>query len=279
MHRPASAYAALGLEPGADQAAVEEAYRRLIKQYHPDRSGGDAVRAAEINRAYFELRQQSAEPPIARPPVRSRSSRRRRRRSKAWLVLAAGLAMVLLIERLRLAEHAPRWLDSLTDLRPLATVPGGESTARFDPAALDGPLAEPVIAESIRAAARLAAADAEALVQHSRDCHRQMRSQPRLAQLDRCAAFDEAVAAADLESADERGTFSASAVTARQMTAASLLSGDYLAIERRLDRIRTRVQLAVRPRLPPIPSAPVVVADEEPSALEAGDAVEPPPSN
>ena len=31
------------------------------------------------------------------------------------------------------------------------------------------------------------------------------------------------------------------------MTAASLLSSDYLAIERRLDRIRTVVQLTLRP--------------------------------
>ena len=43
-------------ELGADAAAVDEAYRRLIKQHHPDREGGDSTRAAEINRAYRELR-------------------------------------------------------------------------------------------------------------------------------------------------------------------------------------------------------------------------------
>ena len=52
----ASAYAALGLKPGADAAAIERAYKKLIKQYHPDREGGDAQRAAEINRAYRDLR-------------------------------------------------------------------------------------------------------------------------------------------------------------------------------------------------------------------------------
>src|SRR5688572_17134880 len=51
-----SAYSTLGLEPGADAAAVERAYKRLIKQFHPDREGGDARRAAEITRAYRELR-------------------------------------------------------------------------------------------------------------------------------------------------------------------------------------------------------------------------------
>src|ERR671916_683191 len=56
MPTDASAYATLGLEPGADSAAVERAYKRLIKEHHPDRAGGDARRAAEINRAYRELR-------------------------------------------------------------------------------------------------------------------------------------------------------------------------------------------------------------------------------
>ena len=51
-----SAYDALGLEPGADSAAIERAYKRLIKRHHPDREGGDAKRAAEINSAYRELR-------------------------------------------------------------------------------------------------------------------------------------------------------------------------------------------------------------------------------
>src|SRR4051794_2773234 len=56
MADDASAFAALGLEPGADAAAIEQAYKRLIKQHHPDREGGDARRAAELNRAYRELR-------------------------------------------------------------------------------------------------------------------------------------------------------------------------------------------------------------------------------
>ena len=47
-----SAYTALGLEPDADPTTIERAYKRLIKQHHPDREGGDSRRAAEINRAY-----------------------------------------------------------------------------------------------------------------------------------------------------------------------------------------------------------------------------------
>ncbi len=66
----ASAFTVLGLEPGANGAAVDEAYRRLIKLYHPDRSGGDAARAADINRAYFELRRRGEidDPAQPRPP-------------------------------------------------------------------------------------------------------------------------------------------------------------------------------------------------------------------
>ena len=51
-----SAYAALGLPLGADPAAIERAYKSLIKRYHPDREGGDPKRAAEITQAYRELR-------------------------------------------------------------------------------------------------------------------------------------------------------------------------------------------------------------------------------
>lgn len=57
-------YAVLGLTPEASQAEVEQAYRRLISQYHPDRMTGVAdelrkqaeVRAGEINRAYKQIK-------------------------------------------------------------------------------------------------------------------------------------------------------------------------------------------------------------------------------
>src|SRR5690348_11518867 len=64
MRADASAFAALGLEPGADAAAIDQAYKRLIKLHHPDREGGDVARAAEINRAYRELRGGAGRDPL-----------------------------------------------------------------------------------------------------------------------------------------------------------------------------------------------------------------------
>ncbi|MBA2635744.1 MAG: J domain-containing protein, partial [Sphingomonas sp.] len=46
-------YSVLGLRPGAGRDEIDDAYRRLIKRHHPDYTGGDGDRAAEINRAYY----------------------------------------------------------------------------------------------------------------------------------------------------------------------------------------------------------------------------------
>ncbi len=57
-------YGVLGLTPEASEADVEQAYRRLISQYHPDRMSGAAdelrkqaeSKASEINRAYKQIK-------------------------------------------------------------------------------------------------------------------------------------------------------------------------------------------------------------------------------
>ena len=46
----AEALAVLGLKPGASASDVREAYRRLMKDYHPDKGGSDYL-AAKINAA------------------------------------------------------------------------------------------------------------------------------------------------------------------------------------------------------------------------------------
>ena len=82
------------------------------------------------------------------------------------------------------------------------------------------------------------------------------RPSPSLAQLDRCAAFDDAVVQLqDRDPLRDQGPFSELAVTGRQWSAASALSDDYLAIDGRLDRIRLRVELVLAPHVPPIAPA------------------------
>jgi hypothetical protein len=52
-------YAVLGLRPGAGAADIRDAYRRLVKQHHPDRNPGDAAALATFQRlteSYAALR-------------------------------------------------------------------------------------------------------------------------------------------------------------------------------------------------------------------------------
>ncbi len=52
-------YKVLGLSPNASDEEVKQAYRRLAKQYHPDRNPGDAAAAKkmqEINAAYEQIK-------------------------------------------------------------------------------------------------------------------------------------------------------------------------------------------------------------------------------
>jgi len=52
---PTEAYEALDLDPGADEAAVRRAYRKKVKQVHPDADGGNRERFKRVNEAYERL--------------------------------------------------------------------------------------------------------------------------------------------------------------------------------------------------------------------------------
>lgn len=252
MAADASAYAVLGLDRGADAAEVDRAYRRLIKQYHPDRAGGDPGRAAEITRAYRELRRNG--------PIRESLELDRELETgtgrRAWIHIALWIAVALgaLFLVTDPARHMSGGLAA-------GSAPGlhGAGTAATPPNAepMDLPLSTAAIDRAVQEAEALGrSSDEMALAEASRACHRQMRTKPSVAQLDRCAAFDDAVVQLqDRDPLRDRGPFSELAVTGRLMSSATLLSTDYLAIEGRLDRIRLRVELALAPVLPDPPDA------------------------
>jgi hypothetical protein len=252
MPTDASAYAALGLEPGADFEAIERAYKRLIKQHHPDREGGNAGRAAEINRAYRELRFASSHKDALEFNGDEGPDEDRKVRAAVFLLLAAGFLAVLLVA------------GPIRGLAPFASastpVQASRTNGQAAPAAdaMDSPLDLVAIDGAVREAVRIArVSDEVALAGASRDCHRRLRAEPGLTRLDRCAAFDDAVI--ELQDRDplrDRGPFSELAVTGRLMSGATLLSNDYLAIDGRLDRIRLHVELALAPPLPPPAASP-----------------------
>jgi hypothetical protein len=52
---PGEARRILGVDSGADQAAIKRAYRERVKETHPDTEGGDEERFKKVNRAYERL--------------------------------------------------------------------------------------------------------------------------------------------------------------------------------------------------------------------------------
>ncbi|HUQ13012.1 MAG TPA: J domain-containing protein, partial [Novosphingobium sp.] len=192
MPADASAYTALGLAPGADWEAVQLAYKKLIERYHPGRDRGDAARAAEINRAYREIRRAREERDrrvfgqvdfLATPP--------RRRR---WVWVAAVVVAAAVGAAPFAAEPLARFARdfSLEKVAPLAVddvegdhAPDGNMARPLAIGAIDG-----AVGDALRMAR---GRDEVALASTSRECHRQLRLTPSLERLDRCAAFDDAV--------------------------------------------------------------------------------------
>lgn len=236
-----SAYAALGLDPSACSDEIEQAYRRLIKQHHPDRKGGDASRAAEINRAYRELRgTRDLKAPLDFnehwPDAQSHG--------RGWMFFAIFLALVAAGA---LALEGPLWSLTKGIASPVSKPVVRTRTKQVQPDIMEQPLHLTAIDRAAQDAVRLSRnADEMALANASRDCHHLLRSSPSMIQLDRCAAFDDAVVQLqDRDPLRDQGPFSELAVTGRLWSGATALSDDSLAIDGRLDRVRLRVELAL----------------------------------
>jgi hypothetical protein len=256
MGPDASAYAALGLEPGADASAVERAYKRLIKQYHPDREGGDGTRAAEINRAYRQLRSASDQDDelFVHEVGPGSPGMEGIRWGRAMLFGFAAVGSLVLF-----SEPASRAIDKFWRTSAASPQVRHSSAARQLPDALDQPIAASAVEAGIRDAARITRDyDEMALAAASRECHHQLRVKPSVAQLDRCAAFDDAVVQLqDRDPLRDQGPFSEIAVTGRQMSGATIFSNDYLAIDGRLSRIRLLVETALARQADAEPDGPV----------------------
>ena len=248
MAHDESAYSALGLEPGADTTAIERAYKRLIKQHHPDLPGGDSDRAAEINWAYRELRS----PPMPRDTLVLVDDDPLEESGGGWI--RAALVLLLALGAL-LAITGPGAAYMRQLAQPLVpTLANGQAApTAISRDTMDQPLHVAALTAAVhQAVSILGKHDDLALLGASRDCHRTLRSDPSVTQLDRCSAFDDAIV--QLQNRDpmwDQGPFSQIAVTSRQWSAASALSNDYLAIDSRLDRIRVQVELALAPVGPP----------------------------
>jgi DnaJ domain len=242
MAADASAYAVLGLEPGADWTAVERAYKNLMKAHHPDRAGGDAGRAAEINRAYRELRQGRASYTWVKPSPMVE----RRAPSGLWLPAILGLAACFVLMALLTTSLG----GIVDDFRMRATPPGTVPPRMPVAAPLDlttQRLDDGAIRQAVSEAVAFARTGDEAKIANaSQLCHRRLHTRPSVKQFDGCVAFDDAIV--QLRNRDpfsDIGEFGQVAVTGREMSAGSLLTGDYQAIDYRLDRIRVQVALAI----------------------------------
>jgi DnaJ domain len=264
MRGDATAYAALGLEPDADSGAIDRAYKKLIKLHHPDRQGGDAGKAAEINRAYRELRGRGQPSDLDfwdEEPTEPTG--------RGWV--RAAMLLIFGVGALLLATGPVAGLVRELTARAAAPLPAGRVAPGATPSdTMDQPIDGAVVDTAIREAVRMSRSrDDAALANASRECNRALRARPTVAQLDRCAAFDDAVV--DLQNHDpswDGGPFSQLAVTRRQWSAASALSNDYLAVDGRLDRIRLQVELALAPADPPVPQVPVAERDENAASAD-----------
>ena len=251
MAADASAYATLGVAPGAEWPAIERAYKEQIKRHHPDRAGGDAKRATEIIHAYRELKR--ARDRKGALVLIENAPRRRGGAGWLWPVFAAAAAGLLAVV--------------IGPLKPVtADQPVAARQVRAEEA-MDTELAAAAISGAVSDAVRLFRdKDEMALAGASRECHRRLRDQPSLEMLDRCAAFDDAVVM--LQGRDplrSQGPFSELAVTSRQLNAGRMLSSDALAIDGRLDRIRLQVELALVP--PALPLPPPLPPQEVPEEM------------
>lgn len=246
-----TAYATLGLRPGASRAQVDEAYRRLIKLHHPDKSGGDLLRAAEINHAYTLLRRDR----LAAGPHSFRAAaiiprQVPARRRGGWVFTAVLLAIIMGGVAAMQAASAGRFGHPIRLSLPIEQKADEVSVA--EPLiSFDDPLYSTVIDAAIAQAFNFhQTRDSSGADMYSNDCQRRLRTERSLAWFDACAAFDEArLTLGSGDVAADPNAIGDDGIDAREMAAAHALSDDSLGADLRLHEIRSQVELQLVPLL------------------------------
>lgn len=264
MQGDRSSYEILGLEHDAPREAVDRAFRSLIKQYHPDRVGGDRQRAEEIIAAYRNLTGRR----VAIDDLELNDRGDERGISAGWQIAGLLLAISLLILALVAGPFDSGFAARLRAL----DLSGRAADAAWKGYSAEG-LEKPIDDAAVKAMTKRAESDFRrldeaGLADVSRECRQRYHQQPSAAAFDRCAVYDFAIVnLQDRDPVGDRGQFQEVAVIRRQWANAAMLTNDSYRIDSRIDRLKLKVELLLAPDLP-IPQVSVPPVEEMPQRLD-----------
>lgn len=139
----------LGVPPGAPVTELRAARRRLARELHPDRTGGDSHRMQAVNEAFDQLMALPSDPPAPPSDVTAFSLDRLPVEAYELVVLAAAqLGDVWLVDEpyhLELLLAEPPGAGCTLELVPDAG--GSTVTVDVDPPSLNGNVRDRLISE------------------------------------------------------------------------------------------------------------------------------------
>jgi len=258
MRGDRSSYAALGLAPGASREAIDRAFRALIKEFHPDRPGGDRQRAEQIIDAYRSITGKT----VAIDDLVFNDRPADRAVSAGWQIAGLSVAIALL---LLVLLAGPFDSGFASRLRTLDFSGGAGDVAENLSLAedFDGPIDDASVkAGALRAEKDFRRLDESRLADISRTCRQKFRQAPSIAEFDDCAVYDFAIVnLQDRDPVGDHGLFQEVAVIRRQWANAALLTNDSYRIDNRLDQLKLKVELILAPDLP-VPQVKVPPIEE-----------------
>lgn len=234
MKRKSSPHAVLGLVPGASRDEVDAAYRRLIKQHHPDLPGGDAEAAQAIIAAYRSLARgevAASVPVVVEAPAAAFTARRRWKRLTA-AVIGAGVLWWAPWPTFDIGEKAPGFVHSSS----------GDGTQRQVPALLLPRVApdSAAVEAGVDEALRLFRQAPSLARSYGRSCAGDLRRLPGDGLLDHCLAFDMTMSRLS-------GNWNDSGMPSSHAEAAIAVLDDPVLAEARVLAIRQQVERRLAP--------------------------------